>query len=127
MSTSTVVKALPTTDQLKAYADQLPEIYREVLSVFATADPYRRYHGDLSLETILAHVLNRGQKSDGSSLYDSEELLLALVRLKNKDLLVRDDVEPYYHPTSTGEELIAILTGRHARKVSIPELPQPNW
>ena len=127
MSATTATKPLPTAEQLKAYADQLPDIYRDVLSAFTTADPRRRYHGDLSLETILAHVHNRRQASGNAEVYDPQELMLALINLADAGFLVRVEPDPYYFPTEVGEELIAVLTGRRAPKLAVPDLPQPTW
>ena len=127
MPTATAATPLPTAEQLKAYADQLPDIYRDVLSALATANPRRRYGGELPIETIVAHVLNRRRSPDGGSGYELEEVYVAVERLAKAGLLTKDEEEPYYSPTPVGEELIAALTGRRAPELRVPELPQPTW
>lgn len=122
MSATTAAKPLPTPEQLKAYADQLPEIYRHVLTAFSTANPSRLAGEGLFAGTLATHVVNRGGR------FQPEEITLALYQLDDAGFLTTEvGGFDFYTPTPVGEELIAALTGWRAKRVTVPELPKPTW
>ncbi len=146
----------PTPEQLKAYADQLPEIYREILAAFQFADPNRQY-GEGVLESTLKNYLRgksmptgsgRGQdyrqkrldhkthlrrlrsdKTQRAMLLSDDTVSLALERLAAAGLIV-PPLETRLGsliPTPLGESLIAAVTGVTPTQLTLPELPKLTW
>lgn len=119
MSTATAVKPLPTPEQLRAYADQLPEIYRDVLKAFQESDP-NRFFGD-GLATGTLHAYLHGGR------HNKHELEIALGRLEEAEFFRYDDLLGFYFPTPLGEELLAVVSGRRPQVIAVPHLPKPTW
>ena len=146
----------PTPEQLKAYVEQLPELYREIIAAFQFADPNRQY-GEGVLESTLKNYLRgkslptgfnreqeyrekrldhrkrlrrlRNDKTQRSMLLSDDTLSLAIERLAAAGLIV-PPLETRLGsliPTSVGESLIAAITGVVAPQLSLPELPKPTW
>ncbi|MCU0706010.1 MAG: hypothetical protein MUF18_18760 [Fimbriiglobus sp.] len=112
---------LPSPEKIKAYADELPEIYRLVLSALHAADPDRRY-GEGVVPTLLWQQL-AGVRSE----YVRREYLRALEELEGKGFLYDDDENGLWGVTPLGEELLAAVTGKRAKNVVVPPLPKLNW
>ncbi len=123
--------AEPTDEQLKKYADGLPEVYQATLLCFVNhvmveglgkfANP-RRAGTALTFETIDERLkATYGLYRIG----DTEE---ALAKLVSRGFLL-EAAEPIlnYKPTPLGERLIAALTGAQPVPEELPELPEPVW
>lgn len=154
--TATETAPQPTDEQLRAYADQLPELYREILSAFQFADPNRQF-GEGVLESTLKNYLRGKSLSTGSSrdhdyrqkrlehkthlrrlrsnkvqramLLSDDTVNLALERLAAAGLIV-PPLETRLGsliPTPLGESLITAITGVTAPQLTLPELPKPTW
>jgi hypothetical protein len=112
---------MPTPEQLKAYADSLPDIYRQVLKALHAADPDRRY-GD----KVIPHLLWQ-QLATVRSEYVHREYQFALEELAQSGFLVYEDEPDWWRVTDVGEELLTAVTGKRAKTVVVPPLPKPNW
>ena len=112
---------IPTAEELKAYADRLPPIYREVLAAFQQADPNRMKGDPVAFGTLRSTLLNEAKE------YTDPELELAIGKLVDMGFLDESDFPEWFTPTPIGDALIAIITGKPVRPVSIPELPTPTW
>jgi hypothetical protein len=113
-------KPLPSGEQLRAYADQLPEMYHAILTAFQEADPNRfEYDG------LLAGTLRAKLATDTD--YNEAEIGVAMGRLIEAGFFRYEDYPGVYRPTRLGEELLAVVTGRRARRFQVPELPKPSW
>ncbi len=123
--------AEPTDEQLKAYADTLPDIYKSTLKSFVTytksqgvllAPLPRRIGTALTLETIDDRL------QEHYDLYLSGDTEEALGKLVARGF-IEESEEPIlnYKPTALGERLIAVLIDREPMAAELPELPQPAW
>jgi hypothetical protein len=112
---------MPTPDQIKAYAESLPDIYRQVLTALHTADPDRRY-GD----GVVSYQLWQ-QLTAVRSQYARRDYEFALQELEQSGFVRHLEDIPFWQVTELGEELLAAVTGRRAKKVVVPALPKPNW
>lgn len=112
---------MPTADQMKAYAEQLPQIYRDVLTAFQDATPGRRFGEPVALATLDKHLINQNRR------YDAEETTLAVGKLVANGFLASANRFDFFQPTPLGEELIAAVTGRRAKQITVPDLPKPTW
>ena len=112
---------LPPEDKLRQYADQLPDIYRDVLAAFQSAGPGRSSGDSVAFGTIRNHLLNERRA------YTEAQLEVALANLVDAGFLDEPDFMQAFAPTPVGEELIAVLTGRRAAPPAVPELPKPTW
>jgi hypothetical protein len=119
MSTLAVKK--PTPEQIKAYAETLPAIYREILGAMQNADPLRRYGGGIDPRGFWQELV--GSRSE----YTRGEYNYAVEQLEKRGFLGYDDSVGFYFPTDACEELMAVLTGKRAKTVEVPDLPEPNW
>lgn len=154
---STISATLPTIDQLKAYAERMPAVYRDIIMAIRGADPYRRvnegvlYHAVLNTMRGRAGAGGSGHGSGGYEYYYSPEEIerrriddpdrirgnnitdaefdLALDRLAELGFIQDPDSTPFGSvvPTELGEHLIAAVTGAPTFKVPLPDLPKPNW
>ena len=119
--------AEPTDEQLKAYADKLPEVFRATLDAFVehnrNGHPLRRRGGAmLTMETLDERMAER------FPLYRIGDTEAALIRLADKGL-VSEILEPiiHYKPTALGERLISAITGGEHVPEDVPELPDLVW
>lgn len=119
--------AEPTDEQLKSYAESLPDVYRAVLDSYVQYNsngyPLRRRGGAmLTLETIEERMMIR------YPLFRSGDAEAALDRLVEKGL-VSEVSEPilHYKPTALGERLITAITGGEHVPEDVPQLPDLVW
>lgn len=110
---------LPKPEQLTAYSEKLPSIYRDILSAFA-AGPERTEGDPVAAATIKAVLADKGP-------YTEPEIDAALGKLVEGRFLLEPEFMERFAPTAVGEALIATLTGKPARPVTVPELPAPTW
>lgn len=115
---------MPTPAQLKAYADSLPPIYRDVLVAFGrAASPYRHYMEGMSVDVLLTELANskRGEHA-------VPEIYAALDKLEREGFFTSEVTDlAYVWPTPLGEELLEAVSGKKADKAQVPDLPKPNW
>lgn len=112
---------IPTPEELKAYADQLPPIYRDILTAFQLAGPHRSEGEPVAFGTIRSFLLNEGKT------YNDYELELALGNLVNQYFVDEPEFGQWFTPTRVGESLIATLTGKRTKEATVPDLPSPPW
>ena len=141
-------KTEPTDEQIRAYADKLPGIYREVLAAFPSEAPNRRLGDGLLLSSIDA----RFQETMPPD-YRTRDLNSAVSQLEARGFLARGDrakrdglpghglgvghmmaqalrtleSDPFLVPTYLGERLITAVTGHSAAEKEVPPLPEPTW
>ncbi len=111
---------MPTDEELRAYAANLPTIYRDILAAFPGAAPNRRWGDALTPETIEEFLLEHFPDHRPDDVFDG------LTRLVDRRFLDRNQ-KIYFSPTPLGERLIAVITGRTPRANTIPDLPVPTW
>jgi hypothetical protein len=111
---------MPTDAEMAAYAQQLPQIYRDILAAFPEVEPGRKAGFGLAFQTLTAHFYNR---KIGHALDEVREACRQLAAAG----LVEIHNEIFAHPTELGERLIAILTGKRAPVMRVPDLPRPTW
>ena len=112
---------MATAEQLSSYAQNLPDIYQEILSAFPRIEPHRKAHYGLAYQTIWADM---EQRKCGISL---GQLMKACERLAEQNV-VEIKHRMFVHPTDTGEQLIEALAGQQAQQAAeVPALPPlPN-
>lgn len=109
---------MPQDAELHAYAQSLPDIYREILAAFPRIEPGRQARYGLAFQTIAADFQDRGKR------FTLGEVIQACERLRDKRLVeIKHGI--FVHPTEYGERLIAIITGRQPADVLVPTLPSP--
>ncbi len=107
---------MPTEEQLRAYAESVPEIYREILIAFPRIEPSRRQGYSLAFQTIAADFENR------AILFGLAEIMQACQELEEKGLVeIKNRI--FVQPTLLGERLIAALTGKQAPAIKVDPLP----
>jgi hypothetical protein len=136
---------VPTDEQLKEYAAQLPDLYKDILAAYQYADPNRErgvgvFEG--TLRNFLWNELMRsgrdgidpGQKrrypfSPALDEFGDEGFSEAVSRL-----IAEGFIEPRgpngigsLIPTEVGERLIEIVSGRPVPRKVFPDLPKPRW
>jgi hypothetical protein len=111
---------MPTDDELRTYANDLPPIYRDVLAAFPAVDPDRKAGYGLAYQTLTAHFAERGPSYGLGQVKQACEQLAGAGFLEVKHGF-------FAHPTALGERLIAALTGRAAPAEQVPALPKPAW
>jgi hypothetical protein len=116
-----VAAKTPTPEQLKAYADSLPEIYRRVLRSFHMTDPERRYGDGIAANAFWSEVLN------SPSGYTRHDYRHALGQLQARGFLAFEEEIGYWRFTDLGEALLGVVVGGIAPKVTVPDLPDPKW
>jgi hypothetical protein len=112
--------AEPTDEQLKAYAESLPSIYRDTLAAFPGASPRRRVGEGLLGDTIEEWVLEQSEE------HRSDDVFEGLLKLVEKKFLIRESKIAFV-PTPLGEKLIEAIVGRGPVMYELPELPVPMW
>jgi hypothetical protein len=111
---------MPTDEQLRAYADQLPDIYRAIFQAFPEVEPHRKAGYGLAFQTLAIYFKERGHPSS------VEEIMVACQRLAARGFLeIKHNI--FAQPTPLGERLITALTGQAAPPPTVPELPSPTW
>ena len=63
---STATATLPTQDQLREYAEQMPQVYKDILIALRAADPYRRVGKGVLRGTLLNTMRSRMGSGSGS-------------------------------------------------------------
>lgn len=107
---------MPTDEQLRAYAESLPPIYREILTAFPRIEPNRKQGYGLAFQTLAADFEDREL---GFSL---GEIIQACEELEQNNLAeIKHRI--FVHPTPLGERLVAVVAGRQAPAVTVPKLP----
>ncbi len=109
---------MATDEQLRQYAESLPAIYQEILAAFPRIEPNRRQGYGLAFQTLAADFASLEK---GISL---GELIQACQKLEQHEV-VEINNSIFVHPTTLGERLIAIITGKQAPAVKVPSLPAP--
>ena len=109
---------MATDKDILDYAQNLPDIYREILATFPRVEPSRRAGYGLALQTIAADF--EGRKLS----YGLAEVIQACERLQQHGLI---DIKHriFVQPTKDGERVIAALTRQQAPPVLVPDLPPP--
>lgn len=112
---------MPSADEMVAYANDLPPIYRDILAAFPTIEPHRQAGYGLAFPTLAMYFANRQR---GHSLGDVQ---VACRRLADNGFLeIKNEV--FAHPTDLGEQLIAIVADRpRASNADVPQLPARTW
>jgi hypothetical protein len=147
----------PTDEQLKDYADKLPELYKDILAALQYAQPDRVAGQGVLDGTVRNFLKNKAEevrrRSALGPMYISPDrvgLLLgkssylfgtailevtdpafdaAIDRLAEAGFLEFPD-DPRLGsliPTPLGERLIAAITGKTTPRQDIPDLPKPTW
>jgi len=122
----------PTDEQLKAFAEQLPPIYRDILAAFPGINPERKAGGALmamSLVDRFGPAIDDERDEQFDADHDEDEVLDALQQLEDRGFLARHPrlASLSYAPTALGERLISLLTGHRPRPKGAPPLPQLTW
>jgi hypothetical protein len=150
----TATKPMPTEQQLQAYAQKLPQIYREILESIQQVDPYRRRNEGVFESSLRNHYINRRftritatttstttttttpQPGDAIPIFGDvsdnkvrDDFSVVLERLADAGFLIVPTETRWgtIVPTELGEELIAVITGKRTPKYDVPELPKPTW
>jgi len=153
--TATAPAPQPTDEQLKAYAEQLPDLYKDILAACQFADPNRMGGEEILLGTLRNYLRNRAHQSRvlyrgvlpltpikpamtfrpeypfSTAVLEFTESAFegALRRLTEVGLLERRgdyDVGSLI-PTVVGERLITVITGQVTPQTETPDLPNPTW
>jgi hypothetical protein len=112
---------MPTDAELKAYAQSLPDIYRDIMAAFPEIEPNRKAGNGLAFQTLAIYFANTRK---GHSLPEVQEACTTLAA--NGFLEIKDDI--FAHPTDLGEKLIAAVTDKpRASSSSVPKLPTRLW
>ena len=127
--------AEPTNEQLKAYADKLPDVYRTALAAFI-----QRYEDGISVRragTSVKFSRIRTEVQEVHPALQDTDVKTMLDQLLGRDFLKLNlpyDHEDFtnfqfwdYIPTLLGERLIAAVTGVEPVPEAIPALPEPVW
>ncbi len=112
---------MPNEKDLHAYADVLPEIYRDILAAFPAIEPRRNPGYGLAFQTLAAYFANTRKPWTFGDVQAACEQLAdgGFVEIKNGI---------FAHPTEIGEQLIAAVTGKTpAANVAVPALPTRPW
>ncbi|MBM4034841.1 MAG: hypothetical protein FJ291_24115 [Planctomycetes bacterium] len=103
--------------ELRKYAEGLPEIYREILAAFPRFTPGRKAGYGLAYQTLDDDFERRGVR------YTMGEIMLACEKLAERGL-VEIKHGFFVCPTDRGEQLIAAVTGQEpAIAETVPDLP----
>ena len=147
--TATAPAPQPTPEQLKAYAEQLPDLYKDILAAIQAAQPNRVIGQGVLAGTVRMFLLNQRNefvhgfplRSISDPRFADPKFLLAarflteadfsaiVDRLVEADILEPDD-EPAFPrllPTPLGERLIAAITKKETPRRVLPDLPKPTW
>ena len=119
MATVTSKTSRPSLQKIKAYAVDLPEIYRKVLTFIANSDPDR----------IRCELFSLGVIRSQRTMHDpsDRELMTCLYELQDAGFLILEPRVNSLELTEIGEDLLEAVTGHQAKTVVIPKLPKPKW
>jgi hypothetical protein len=110
--------SMPTDEQLRTYAQSVPAIYREILAAFPRIEPNRRQGYGLAFQTFAADFENQGLN------FNLSEIIQACQELERNGLVeIKNRI--FVHPTSLGERLVTLISGRQAAAVKVEPLPAP--
>lgn len=134
---STATATMPTPEQLRAYADQMPAVYRDILIAVPLAAPGRRVGEGVSARTVKEYLrvsplrvripsVGPEVRADDITAVEFDD---ALDRLAEAGFLIDPNDTPYgaVVPTELGEQLIAAVSGIPLQRIPLPDLPTPNW
>jgi len=108
---------MATDEELRRYAEGLPEIYREILAAFPRLMPTRKAGYGLAYQSLDADFEGRGLR------YTMGELMLACEKLRERGF-VEIKHGFFVSPTDLGEQLISAVAGREpAVPLTVPDLP----
>lgn len=148
--TATEPTVVPTDDQLREYAADLPDLYKDILAAYPFVNDARR-DGDGVFESTLRNFLrNLGQIKPADmhwvlrsgpvgrypykftraiDEYTDDEFSAAVDRLIEYAFISPRVANGLglLTPTPTGERLIEILAGKPESRKELPELPKPMW
>src|SRR5262245_35727394 len=110
------MRIMASENDLKEYAAALDPLYKDILAAFPRIAPYRKKGFGLALQSIAADF-EGNKKSAGISI-----IMTACHELE-KNGLVEIKNEIFVHPTSVGEKLIELISGKQAPEVTVPKLP----
>src|SRR5438034_1194985 len=96
---------MPTDEEIRAYAAQLPTIYRDILGSFPAVNPRRRVGDGLTADTLHAVVEEAFPEHRPGDIDDALERLVARGFLTQRQGL-------FFAPTPLGERLITAVTGK---------------
>jgi len=155
--TATAPAPQPTPEQLKAYAEQLPDVYKDILVAIQAAQPNRVIGEGVFASTVrnflinltdrkrtdafdtigmamraVASVFGPGSQfkfSNAVASMTDNEFSAAVERLADAGFFQPLDETRFGSliPTPLGEGLITTITGRATPKRDLPELPKPTW
>ncbi len=128
--------AEPTDEQLKQYADKLPQVYRTALDAFL-----QKFDDGTAVRRAGTHVRFSWIRSEVNethpALHDQDVKLMLdqLVRhgflkefaIRGVDETFDENQFRHYTPTPLGERLISAVTGIVPVPELIPSLPEPAW
>lgn len=104
---------MPVTDQ---YVKGLPAIYRDILAAFPRFDPTRRLGYGLSYPSLYSAL---------NGTYTLGEIRLACEQMAQGGVMeIKNDI--FAHPTSLGEEMIAVAAGRSIPAQAVPPFHPPE-
>ena len=112
---------MPSDAEMTAYAQSLPDIYREIMAAFPAIEPRRKAGYGLAFQTLAMHFANTRR---GYGLGEVQE---ACLRLADSGFIeIKNGI--FAHPTDLGEQLIATVTDKpHASSSGVPALPARTW
>ena len=127
--------AEPTDEQVKKYADKLPEVYRTALGAFLQryedGIAVRRAGTSVYFSRIRTEVLEVHPALQDPDVKTMLDQLVERVFLKENYPHDHEDWTNYqfrnYVPSLLGERLIAAVTGVEPVPEAIPALPEPAW
>lgn len=109
---------MASEQELQAYVQKLPAIYREILAAFPRIEPSRKAGYGLAFQTLATDFKSRG------SSFGAGEIINACNQLQQHGI-VEIKHHLFVHPTGYGERLIGAITGLPAPAAEVPVLPTP--
>jgi len=112
---------MPTETQLRAYINEMPVIYKDILASFPYVEPSRKAGYGLAFQSILVYLSRTGKS------FELGDIITACDLLKEQGILeIKNRI--FAHPTEIGEQLISLITDQPlAAKQLIPALPARTW
>ena len=104
---------MPVTPE---YVKNLPQIYQDILAAFPRFDATRKSGYGLAFQSLYSALNGK---------YDLGEIKLACQEMAKGGVMeIRHEI--FAHPTQSGEELIAAVSGGKAAPKSVPPFPVPS-